>query len=228
MTTTRGVLTLVLASLLPWSAAGAQAIETVYSLNFESTDAAAAAIGELFEDDDLRGSKVTLYAADFGVANGASHVIVADYDSYADRTRLDKKRTDSHGWARYMLKNQETELVSADLVTVVRDFGKPRHTAGYLVVFLMSVSDSAAYLEALGELDDAIGNPGVLRLVGVRTGSTQVSHAVLVGADSFEAANSYLDKLFASDAYAAFVAKVEDIRSIRHVEMFRRVGGWGY
>lgn len=228
MTITKCYRYLAPALLLAWSTASGQAIETVYSLKYDNTDEAAAAIEELFEDDALRGSKVTLYAADFGVANGASHVVVADYDSYADRTRLDKMRIDSHGWANYMLKNQDTELVAADLVPVVRDFGRPRHTAGYLVVFLMSVSDPGAYLAALGELDDAIGNPGVLRLVAIRTGSTQVSHAVLVGADSFEAANAYLDKLFASDAYASFADKVKDIRSIQHVEMFRRVGAWGY
>lgn len=208
--------------------AAAQPIEAVYSLDFEDGAAAKAAIDELFEDKDLKGSKVTLYAADFGVTNGASHVIVADFDNYDVRDELDRKRLESRGWAKYMLANQDSELIGADLAIVVADLGRPRHEAGYLVAFVMQVRDADAYLAALRDLNKAVPNPGVLRLVAMRSGSTQASHVVLVGASDFAAANRYLDKLFASDAFKTFAAKVGDIRTVQEVHMYRRAGTWGY
>ena len=208
--------------------AGAQAIETVYSLKFDDTDTVEAAMSELFEDKALRGSKATLYVNDLGVPGEATHTIVADYDSYADRTKSDNARVVSHGWANYVLATQGSELVSAELVIVVKDFGKARHEAGYLAAFTMRVNDAASYATALEELNDAVGNPGVLRLVAVRSGPADVTHAVLVGGSDFATVNSYLDELFASDAYAAFNGKVGDIRTMLNVAMYRRVGHWGY
>jgi hypothetical protein len=55
-----------------------------------------------------------------------------------------------------------------------------------------------------------------------------MTHAVLIGASDFAAANKYLDKLFASDAYANFNKEVGDLRKIHNVAMYRRVGAWGY
>lgn len=208
--------------------AQAQAIEAVYGLKFDSTDAVEAAMTDLFEDDALRGSKATLYAHDFGVPGDATHTIVADYDSYADRAKMDKARRQSHGWAKYLLTTHGSESVSADLVIVVKDYGKARHEAGYLVAFTMQVGDPGAYEAALDKLEDAIGHPGVMRFVAVRSGPADLSHAVLLGASDFAATNEYLDKLFASDAYAAFVREVGDFRTIKNVAMYRRVGAWGY
>ncbi|MDH3748165.1 MAG: hypothetical protein OER97_08150 [Gammaproteobacteria bacterium] len=219
----------VIALALSFSSyAQAQAIERVISLNFDSSASAAEALEELFQDSDMRGNKATLYAADFGVMSGASHVIVADHDNYAARATADKRRRESHGWAKYLLATQDAEFVSADLAIVVEDFGKPRHEAGYVIVFLMQVKDVNAYRAALKDLNTAQRNPGVLRLVELRSGSTAVTHAVLVGADDFAAANEYIDELFASDAFATFKANVSDIRSVVAIEMYRRVGAYGY
>ena len=215
-------------ALLVSGYAQAQGIEAVYSLRFDSTSAVKAAMTKLFEDEDLRGSKATLYAHDYGVPGEGSHTIVADYDSYAARDKLDQSRTESHGWARYLLATQGSELVSADLVTVIKDYGKPRHTAGYLVAYTMQVGDTGRYAAALDKLHDAIGDPGVLRLVAIRSGPANVSHAVLIGADDFTAANEYLDKLLTSDAYATFGKEVADTRTIHNVAMYERVGAWGY
>ncbi|MGI9237802.1 MAG: hypothetical protein ACR2QZ_10425 [Woeseiaceae bacterium] len=208
--------------------AQAQAIEAVYSLKFDNTAMVEGAITELFKDDALRGSKATLYVHEFGVPGKATHTIVADYDNYAARDKADKARYESHGWSKYMLATHGSRLESAELVTVIKDYGKPRHEAGYLVAFTMQVSDAARYAAALDKLDDAVDNPGVLRLVGIRSGPADVTHAVLVGADDFAAANKYLDKLFASDAYAAFAADVGDVRKLLNVAMYRRVGAYGY
>jgi hypothetical protein len=208
--------------------AQAQAIEAVYSLKFDSTDVVEAALNELFEDNDLRGSKATLYVNDLGVPGEGTHTIVADYDNYAARSKLDKARVESHGWANYVLATQGSALVSADLAIVLEDFGKARHEAGYLVAYTMQVSDAGVYRDALAKMEKAIGNPGVLRLVAVRSGTTDVTHAVLVGASDFAAANEYLDKLYASDAFKTFVEEVGDIRTVGNVAMYRRVGHWGY
>lgn len=219
---------LVTVGLLLSSYAQAQAIEAVYGLRFESTATVKKAMSDLFADDALRGSKATLYSHEFGVPGNATHTIVADYDNYAARDKLDKARVESHGWAKYMLANQGSEAVSAELVTVIKDYGKPRHEAGYLVAFTMQVSDPGRYAAALDKLNDAVGHPGVLRLVGIRSGPADVTHAVLVGADNFAAANKYLDKLFASNGYAAFSEEVRDIRKLLNVAMYERVGAYGY
>lgn len=215
-------------SLLLSGYAQAQAIEAVYDASYESTSAAKAAFDELFKDEALKGSKVSLYAKEFGVSGEASHTVVADYDNYAARARLDKARWESHGWANYLLKTQDAEYLAADLAIVVKDYGKPRHEAGYLVAFVMQVGDPGAYVAALDKLDEAVGNPGVLRLVELRSGPAETTHAVLIGASDFAAANAYLDKLFASDGYAAFKKEVGDYRKILHVGMYRKVGAWGY
>lgn len=214
-------------ALLVATGAQAQQFEAVYTLESESTSDAVEAFDILFEDEAMKGSKVTLYSADFGVAEG-SHVLVVDYDNYADRETRGAKRRASHGWSKFQLATQDMEFIAGEMAIVVADHGKPRHTAGYLMAFLLNVQDAAIYSAALEEMNDALGNPGVLRLVAMRSGSRAVTHAVLVGGDDFEAVNNYMDELYASDAFASFAAKVGDIRSVVAIQMYRRVGAWGY
>lgn len=205
----------------------AQQFEAVYSLEGVSSNEAKAAMDDLFSDAAMKGASATLYAADFGVRDG-SHKIVADFDSYEERTERDSKRRASHGWARFQLAMEDAEFVAADMVGVVADHGKPRHTADYLLVYLVQVQDPAVYASALAEMNAALGNPGVLRLVAMRSGSRAVTHAVLIGGDDFASVNKYMDKLYASDAFRTFAAKVSDIRSVVHVESYHKVGAWGY
>lgn len=209
------------------AAVQAQPFEAVYSLGGVSSSEAKAAMEDLFSDSAMKDAGVTLYAADFGVADG-SLKIVADFDNYAQRAERDKKRRASHGWSRWQLAMQDAEFVAANMVAVVADYGKPRHTADYLLVYHVNVQDASVYAAALKEMNDALGNPGVLRLVAMRSGSRAVTHAVLIGGDDFAAVNEYMDKLYASDAFATFVAKVRDIRSVVHIESYRKVGAWGY
>ena len=205
----------------------AQQFEAVYSLKNVSSSEAKAAMADLYTDDAMKGSNVTLYAADFGVRDG-SHKIVVDFDSYEERAERDSKRRASHGWSRWQLAMQDAEFVAADMVGVVADYGKPRHTADYLLVYLVQVQDPAIYAAALGEMNGALGNPGVMRLVAMRSGSRAVTHAVLIGGDDFAAVHEYMDKLYASDAFRTFASKVSDIRSVMHIESYRKVGAWGY
>ncbi|NNL54967.1 MAG: hypothetical protein HKP32_07425 [Woeseia sp.] len=208
-------------------AARAEQFEAVYSLEGTNSSEATAAFEDLFSDPALNGSKVTLYAADFGVGVG-SHKVVVDYSSYDNRAQRDNMRRESHGWARYLLAMQDAEFLDANMASVVADYGQPRHTAGYLIAYMLEVRDPAAYVAAMAELNKAAGNPGVLRIVAMRSGSRAVTHAVLIGGDNFSAVQKYMDKLFASDAFGDFAEKVSDIRSVVRIESYRRLGAWGY
>lgn len=207
--------------------AQAQKIEMVHSINYEDSSRAKAALDALFGDAAMRGAKATLYALDAGDGR-SSHLVVEDFDRYADRVAVDKKRRESHAWARYLLATPDSDYVGTDMVTVVDDHGQPRHTAEYLIASLVHTTDAAGYRDALTALHEAVGDPGVLRLVAVRTGNRKMTHAVLIGAKDFAAANEYLDKVYASKAFEDFMGKVGDTRKIVGVHMYRRVGSWGY
>ena len=123
----------VLMLLSAGALAQSQQFEAVYSLQGVSSSTAKAAMEDLFSDPAMEDAGVTLYAADFGVTNG-SLKIVADFDNYAERAERDERRRGSHGWSRWQLAMEDAEFVGADMVSVVADHGKPRHTADYLVV----------------------------------------------------------------------------------------------
>ena len=213
--------------LLLCANAHAQPFEVLVPFDGISSSAAQAAMSDMFSDPDMQNARATLYAADFGV-EGYTHLIVADYDDYAERDDRDAIRRASHGWSRFQLAMQDAEFHGINMAGVLADHGEPRHTAAYLAAFIANVSDPAAYAQALADLDAAQGNPGVLRLVALRTGDRTATHAVLVGGESFAAVNTYLDELFASDAFAEFADSVSGIREIVRVSTYRRLGAWGY
>ena len=207
-------------------ASHAQQIEAVHLINADSTNRAEAALDTLFEDDAMKGARVTLYQYSFGDMN-SSHIIVADFDDYDDYMKSNEKRLGSHGWARYRLMAQDNEYLGSNLMAVVDDHGAARHTAGYLAAFAIRTPDPATYRQAITDLNEAAGNPGVLRLVAARTGNREATHFVLIGGEDFRAVNEYLDELFASEAFAEFSATVADIREVVSVTMYRRVATWG-
>lgn len=204
----------------------AQQIEAVHGINYASSEQAEAALDALMKDDAMKGGRVTLYARDFGEA-AASHLVVEDFDDYSAFETSRDRRIASHGWSRYLLATNDSEYLGSQLIQVVDEHGAPRHTAGYLAAYLIHTTDASTYRSAIADLDDAIGNPGVMRLVALRTGSMAYTHAVLIGGEDFESVNKYLDKLFASDAFADFNAKVGDTRKVVGVDMYRRVATWG-
>lgn len=204
----------------------AQQFEAVHAIDYDSSSQAKAALGSLMQDEALKGAHVTLYAKEFG-GPGSSHLVVEDFDGYSDYVGSREKRLSSHGWAKYMLQAADADYIGSSLVMVVDDHGAARRTAGYLVAYLIKTSDAAAYRSALADLDNAVGNPGVLRLAATRAGTMDHTHAVLIGGSDFAAVNKYLDKLFASDAFAEFVKRVGDTREVVGVDMYRRVAVWG-
>lgn len=204
----------------------AQMMEAIHAVNFESTSRASAAMEELFEDEAVAGGRATLYVGDFGDMN-SSHIVVVDADSYEKHMERNQRRVASHGWARYLLATADSEYVSGTLASVLADHGAPRHTAGYLVAFSIHTTNAGGYAAAIAELDDAIGNPGVLRLVALRSGGADATHAVLIGGDNFAEVAEYLDMMVQSDAFGEFVAEVGDYRKVVSVNWYRRIGTWG-
>lgn len=205
----------------------ADKIEAVHAISYPSTSRAKDAMDELMKDPAMKGAKVTLYAREFGSAK-TTHLVVEDFDSYAEYMDSTAKRLASPGWSRYMVETiVDSEYLGSELVMVVDDHGAARRSAGYLAAILINTTDPAAYRNAVADLSRGVGNPGVMRLVSFRSGSMAATHAVLFGGPDFKAVNEYLDKLYASDAFAKFAAKVGPIRKVVGVDMYQRVATWG-
>lgn len=204
----------------------AQKFEAVHAVNFDDYNQAKRAMDYLMEDDAMKGARVTLYSQEFG-QRVSSHLIVRDFDGYADYKSSNEKRLASHGWTRYQLETVDSEYLGSDQIMVVDDHGAPRYTAEYLVAYLIHSTDAALYRSAVADLNKGVGNPGVLRLVAMRTGNMAYTHAVLIGGPDFESVQKYLDKLFASDTFAKFAKKVGDTRKVVGVNTYYRVATYG-
>ena len=205
----------------------ADRLEAVHMVDYPNSERAKDDIDALVKDPAMAGHKLTLYAQEFGDLP-VSHLVVEDFDSYDEYMDSTAKRFASPGWARYALESEVYEYYrGSNLVTVVDDHGAKRRSAGYLVAYLVNSTDAAAYRAGIADLNRAAGNPGVMRLVAFRSGNMAATHAVLIGGSDFKAVNEYLDKLFASDAFAKFTAKVGPTRKLVSVQMYRRVGTWG-
>ena len=205
----------------------ADKFEAVHSINYPDARQAEAALEGLMTDPAMKGAKLTLYAREFG-EGGAAHLVVQDFDSYAEYMDSTAKRLASPGWTRYLLDTSASaHYVGCDRAMVVDDHGAARRSAGYLAAYLINTTDPATYRAAIADLNKAVGNPGVLRLIAFRTGTMAATHAVLIGGSDFKAVNEYLDKLFGSDAFAAFTAKVGPGRKVVGIQMYRRVATWG-
>lgn len=215
------------ATLLVAAPSVADKLEAVHMVDFPSSARAKANIDALWMDPAMQGRKLTLYAQEFGDLQ-ASHLVVEDFDSYDEYMDSTAKRLASPGWARYALDSEVFKYYrGSNLVTVVDDHGAKRRSAGYLMAVLVNVTDAAAFRSAQADLNRAVGNPGVLRLVAFRSGNMDATHAVLIGGPDFKAVNEHLDKVYASEAFARFIAKVGPIRKVVSVQMYRRVGTWG-
>lgn len=204
----------------------AQKFEAVHAIDFDDYAQAKRAMDALMADDALKGGRVTLYSQEFG-ERGASHLIVEDFDSYAAYTEITEKRLASHGWSKYLLEAMDSDYMGSDLIMVVDDHGAARYTAGYLVAYLIQSTDAALYRSAIADLNEGVGNPGVLRLVAMRTGNMHHTHAVLIGGPDFETVQTYLDKLYASEAFANFAKKVGDTRKVVGINTYYRVATYG-
>ena len=77
----------------------ADKFEAVHSINYPDARQAEAALEGLMTDPAMKGAKLTLYAREFG-EGGAAHLVVQDFDSYAEYMDSTAKRLASPGWTR--------------------------------------------------------------------------------------------------------------------------------
>lgn len=205
----------------------ADPMEAVFSIDVSNPAAFVAAMDTVLSSEDLRDEKVTLWATQFGGSNPASHIVVAEYDSYEDFQTLTRRRIGSPDWARFALGVQGVSETTASLMAIQRiREGSGWRGHGAMAAFIMTIKDPTTYMAAFRDLIGSMDNPGSVRLMEVRAGGDGVTHVALISAPDFADLNNYLDKLLSNKAYKTFTGKVGNIRTIQTVEMLRRVKSW--
>ena len=203
-------------------------IEAVFNIDVEKPRAYVAALDRLFESEAMQDQKVALWAATFDGSSPATHVVVAEFDSYEQYVSQGSQRTGSAAWSAFVLEaNDIASTVSNGLVVQRLVDGDGWRGHGSLAAFIMTVKDPAAYTAAFSELIRSTDNPGSVRLMEMRAGGEGTTHVVLITAPGFVELNEYLDELLASAAYRDFAGKVSGNRTIRTVTMYRRIKTWG-
>ena len=202
-------------------------IEVVYGLEVSDAGALVSALDTLFQADAMKGNQATLWTAVFAGTRPSTHVVTATFDSYQAMDEAGTRRVNSDAWRQYMkATNGIAERRASLLLSQVGSWGDggSQHAAG--AAFNMSVSDPARYAAAFDKMVKSYGAKGMMRLMAVRAGGEGVTHIILVTAPTMAELNTYLDGLFASDAYKTFAGEVGDIRKIHTVNMYQRVKTW--
>jgi hypothetical protein len=216
-------------ALLSLSAtAGAQAIESVFGLDVNNPRAFVAALGTLNASNPTSGQTVTVWANVYDGSSPATHTVVVGYDTLEQREAAVTQRNASKGWVDF----QQTLVGVSDLVNTsmaVEAFREGSGWAGHgaLSATLMTVTDPAEYAGAFSRLVDRIDNPGSIRLMQMPFGGEGVTHVVLFSAPDSAVLTTFLTEMVASDVYQDFVDDVEDIRTLRTVNLYRRVVSFG-
>ncbi len=208
--------------------ASAAPVEAVYGFQVQNPPAFVAAIDRFLGTEDMKGSKISLWATEFNGQNPATHLIVGDFDSHDAYQAQTARRLASNDWPRYLLAVQGiSKLIGETLFIERMHEGGNWREHGAVAAYVMSVSDPGRYATAFRKLIEDAGHPGSVRLMEVRAGAVGYSHVVLITAPDIASLNNYLDKLLAGDAYATFAGKVRDFRTINTVSMYSRVKTWG-
>jgi hypothetical protein len=222
------MLSTVVAAAAFWGGmAKAGPIEAVYGLQVSDPAAMVSALDTLFQADAMKGNKATLWTAVFAGTRPATHVVVATFDSWQAMDEANGRRLNSDAW-RQFTKTASTisERKATVLLSQLGAWGEGGDKHGAGAAFNMTVSDPARYAAALEKLTKGYGPKGMTRLMAVRAGGEGVTHIVLVTAPTMAELNTYLDGLFASDAYKTFSGEVGDIRKLQTVNMYQRVKTW--
>ena len=208
-------------------AAVADPVERYVSLDVSNPRAFVAALDSFRESGAMDGTTTSLWAAMFDGSNPTTHVVAISYDDYAEMQSVDERVFTSQEWGEYQDAIEGTNEVMALAMGVQRlAVGSGWHNHGSGMVFNMTVRDPAAYAEAFAELMNAVDNPGSARLIEMRAGGQGATHIAIVTAPDFVALNTYIDELFASEAYRDFVDEVGEIRRINTTSIYRRVMTW--
>jgi hypothetical protein len=204
--------------------AAAAPVQAVHGLDVDNSAAFLAAIDTLFESDDIAEHKVSIWAAVFDGSSPTTHVVVEEFDSYAQYDAQTARRLGSNDWPRFGMASDDILKSTGSALHIQRvadGSGWRNHDAA--AVFVMTVKDPAAYTAAFSEMIGAVDNPGSVRLMEIRAGGMGATHLAIITGESLASVNQYLDDLLASDAYRSFVGKVGEIRKIRTVSMYRRI-----
>lgn len=220
-------LTLALALLGMSAAAQADPVENVIGLEVTNPGAFVSSMDRLFESGAMNDYTVSLWENSFDGSNPSTHTIVARFDDYESHDSLTAQRLQHPGWAQFGLavRGLSTIVTSGFLIERLADGRvEENHRAG--AAFVASVSDPAAYAEALSRLIDSTDNPGSVRLMESRFGGQGATHAVVISAENMASLNEYLDELLTSDTYRDFAADVASIRTLRTVNGYRLIKRW--
>jgi len=218
----------VVAAVAFWGGmAKAGPIEAVYGLQVRDAAAMVSALDTLFQADAMKGNQVTLWTAVFAGTRPATHVVTATFDSWQAMDEANARRLNSDAWRQFTktasgISERKATLLLSQLAAWGE--GGDKHTAG--AAFNMTVSDPARYAAALGKMAKNSDAKVMTRLMAVRAGGEGVTHIILVTAPTMAELNTYLDGLYASDAYKTFAGEVGDIRKLQTVNMYQRVKTW--
>lgn len=205
----------------------ADPVERYVSFDVHNPRAFVAAFNEFRESGIMEGTTASLWAATFDGSNPATHVLAVSYDDYADLQNTDDRVRSSREWSDYLDAIDGTSDVTALAMGVQRlAVGSGWHEHGAGMVFNMTVRDAGSYAAEFAKLLDSMDNPGSARLVEIRAGGQGATHLALVTAPDFVSLNTYVDELFASDAYKDFAQEVGEIRRINTTSIYRRLGTW--
>jgi hypothetical protein len=202
-------------------------IEAVYGLQVSDPGALVRALDTLFQDESMKGNRATLWAAAFTGTRPATHVVTATFDSYEAMDEANGRRLNGDAWQQYMKTAAGiSERKASLLLSQVGAWGEGGSQDGAGAAFNMTISDPARYAAALEKMVKSYGAKGMTRLMTVRAGGEGVTHIVLVTAPTMAELNTYLEGLFASDAFKTFSGEVGDIRKLQTVNMYQRVKTW--
>jgi len=206
----------------------ADSVERYVSLDVHNPNAFVMAFEDFRGTGIMDGTEASLWAATFNGSDPTSHVLAISYDDYAELQRIDDRVRPSREWVDYLNAIDGTNELTALGMGIERYAnGSGWHNHGAAMVFNMTVRDPGTYAPAFVELVESMENPGSTRLIEIRAGGEGATHLALITAPDFVTLNTFMDELFASDAYARFARKVGDIRTINTTSIYRRVMTWG-
>lgn len=210
------------------AAASADPLIAAIGLEVDNPSAFVPALDQLQKSDDVRGTKLGLWVPEFSGGSSVNHVVVVEYEDYADYEERSARRLASRDWQTFIgTVSESRRLVNSSLMIQRMAAGEGWRNHGASAVYMMSVSDPVKYAQAFDRLIGAQGHPGSVRLLEVRAGSQGASHVVVFTAPGFAALNEYLDKLLASEDYRRFADQVRSIRTMNAVSQYRRIRSWG-
>ncbi|NIB40550.1 hypothetical protein HBA55_13195 [Pseudomaricurvus alkylphenolicus] len=176
------------------------------------------------------GYGLTLFSVTSNGSTPATHVLVAQMESYKGVDKMQSVAAQSADWntlqnALSPISRRYTEGHAQELMT----FGRASWKEGdHLAAIAMQVRDQASYQKAFAKLlssPTANKPPGMIRLMKTLEAG-QVTHYVLVSASSFAELNHYLDDVRAAEEFTRFEQQVTANRKLVAVRYIKVQKVW--